>query len=65
MNSLAMQIWVESNWGQVRVNETKLEVQEPQEAHCKWRKMTKACLPSSCTNRELGDRLGIPRNGML
>jgi hypothetical protein len=36
-----MQIWVESNWGQVRVNKTKLEVQEPQEAHCKWRKITR------------------------
>jgi hypothetical protein len=47
------------------VNKTKLEVREPWEAHCKRRKMTKAGLLRSCTNRELGDRLGIPRNGIL
>jgi hypothetical protein len=47
------------------VNKAKLEVQEPREAHCKWRKTTKACLLSSYTNRELGDRLGVFENGML
>jgi hypothetical protein len=47
------------------VNKTTLEVQEPWEANYKWRKTTKACLLSSCTNRELGDRLGILRNGIL
>jgi hypothetical protein len=47
------------------VNKAKLEVHELREAHCKWWKITKACLHSSCTNRELGDRLGVLRNGML
>jgi hypothetical protein len=54
---------VESNWCQVRVKKAELEVQEPREAHCKWRKTTKACLHISCTNRELGDRLGVLGNG--
>jgi hypothetical protein len=49
----------------MRVNKVKLEVQEPWEAHCKWGKTTQACLLSSCTNRELGDRLGVFGNGML
>jgi hypothetical protein len=49
----------------VRVHKAKLEVQEPREAHCKWRKTTKACLLSSCTNGELDDRLDIIRNVML
>jgi hypothetical protein len=49
-------------------DQSKLEVQEPREAHHmhhKWRKTTKACLLSSCTNRELGDRLCVFENGML
>jgi hypothetical protein len=45
--------------------QSKLEVHEPREAHHKWMKTTKACLLSSCTNRELGDRLGVFGNGML
>jgi hypothetical protein len=47
----------------VRVKKAELEVQEPREAHCKWRKTTKACLHICCTNRELGDRLGVLGNG--